>query len=68
MDTSLALRQSVALLLTMPAAIGVVSYLFGDTVIFGVLSGLLMAVVILLSYWWSDVLGNPEHAGWFSDR
>lgn len=67
-DAALALRQSVVLLLTLPAAIGMVSYLFGDTVVSGVLSGLLMAVVILLFYWWSDILGNPERAGWLRSR
>jgi len=67
-ETALALKQSAALLLTFPAAIGLVFYIFGDTVVSGVLTGLLMAVVIILFYYWSNILGNPEYAGWFTNR
>ncbi|MFP8888441.1 hypothetical protein ACLI4U_01540 [Natrialbaceae archaeon A-CW2] len=63
-DTALALKQSVALILTLSAAIGLVNYIFSDTLVSGILYGFLMAVLILLFYYWSNMLGNPEHAGW----
>ena len=65
-DTTLALKQSISLLLTLPIAIGLVSYIFGDIFLSGVLYGCLMSVVILLYYYWSDMLGNPKEAGWFN--
>lgn len=65
-DTTLALKQSISLLLTLPIAIGLVSNFFGDTFISGALYGFIMSAVILLFYYWSNMLGNPEEAGWFS--
>ena len=59
-DTALTLKQSILLLLILPIAIGFVSRLFGDPLVSGVLSGFLMAIIILLFYYWSDLLGNPE--------
>jgi hypothetical protein len=66
MDTTLALKQSTTILLLLPTAIGFVSYLFDDLFVSGVLWGLVMAIIIILLYWWSDILGNPEYAGWLS--
>ncbi len=63
-DTDLALKQTIGLMLILPIAVGLVSYFSSDSLVSGVLSGFLMTVIILLFYWWSDILGNPEYAGW----
>ncbi len=68
MDSSLAIRQSVVLLVVLPTAIGIVSFLFDDAITSGVLMGFLMALLILSLLFWSNILGNPEHAGRFSDK
>ncbi|GCF14936.1 hypothetical protein Harman_28710 [Haloarcula mannanilytica] len=68
MDNILARKQSVVLILILPIAIGLVSYFFGDSLVSGVLSGLLMAVILLLLYYRLGILGNPEYAGWFSEK
>lgn len=65
MDSVLALKQSIVLLLGLSTATGLTSYFLGDTFAYGVTSGFLMAVIILLGYYWLDILGNPEQAGWF---
>ncbi|AFZ73902.1 hypothetical protein [Natronobacterium gregoryi] len=67
-ETALALKQSVALLVILPTAIGLVSVLSGDRLATGVRWGTLMAIVVLLYYYWSDILGNPEHAGWLGKK
>ncbi len=65
-DTALAVKQSISLILILPIAIGLVSYFSGDSLASGVPYGFLMAVIILLFYYWSGILGNPEYAGWFN--
>ena len=63
-NTALAFKQSIVLIFTLSTAVGLVDYLFSDSFVSGILYGFLMAVLILLFYYWSDMLGNPEHAGW----
>jgi len=65
-DTTLALKQSITLFLTLPTAIGLASYLFDETFVSGILYGFPMAIIIVIYYYWSNVLGNPEYGGWFS--
>ncbi|MCU4742206.1 hypothetical protein [Natronoglomus mannanivorans] len=67
-DTSLAIRQSVVHVLAFSAAFAILFSLLGESVVSGVATGLLMAVVLLAFYGWSGILGNPEHAGRFSGR
>ncbi|OIB56152.1 hypothetical protein BBD46_19285 [Natrialba sp. SSL1] len=64
MDIDLALKQIIGLILILSIAIGFLSHFSSDSLVSGVLYGFLMAVIILLFYWWSDILGNPEYAGW----
>jgi hypothetical protein len=62
-NRSLALRQSIGLLLVFPTTLGGLSYINDDSVVVGFLSGLLMAVIIIV-LWWPNVLGDPDRAGW----
>ncbi|WP_187432998.1 hypothetical protein [Natronococcus pandeyae] len=59
MDIDLALKQTIGLILILPIAIGLVSYFSSDSLVSGAVYGFLMAVIVLLFYWWSDILGNP---------
>lgn len=62
-NRSLALRQSIGLLLVLPTALGGLFYIDSASVVFGFLSGLLMAVIMIV-FWWPNVLGDPDRAGW----
>jgi hypothetical protein len=62
-DRSLALRQSIGLLLVFLTTLGGLFYINDDSVVVGFLSGLLMAVIIIV-LWWPNVLGDPDRAGW----
>ena len=63
-NRSLALRQSIGLLLVLPTTLGGLFYIVSArSVVFGFLSGLLMAVIMIV-FWWPNVLGDPDRAGW----